>query len=59
MPRRGPRERCPRTGKAKFTSWDTAAGRAHKLDGDDAHAYYCAWCGGYHVTGNEKRKQGN
>lgn len=59
MGRKGGRPRCPRTGKTRFTSWSKAAATAHRVDGDDAHAYYCAHCGGYHITGNERRKQGN
>lgn len=59
MPRRGARIRCRKSGKAKFTNWNNAAAAAHRVDGDDSRAYWCEHCGGYHITGNEKRKQGN
>ncbi len=56
MARRGPRDRCPRTGKAKFTTWDGAAGAAHRVDGDDARPYNCPFCGKYHITGMKDRR---
>lgn len=58
MARRGPRDRCPRTGKAKFTTWDDAAGAAHRVDGDDAWPYTCQHCGKFHITGNETGPDG-
>jgi hypothetical protein len=59
MARRGARLRCTKgrhPGKARFISWDRAVGAARRLDGDDSRAYWCPECGGYHVTGEPKRK---
>lgn len=56
MPRHGPRDRCRRTGKTKFTSYDRAKGAAVRLDGDNIRVYNCPHCGRYHFTGMTDRR---
>jgi hypothetical protein len=56
MPRRGNSVRCQKSGKVRFRTWEKATSVGHRVDGSNVRAYWCSSCGGYHITGAEKRK---